>query len=120
MSKDRPRVLVVDDDEDAAGMMRSVLADRCEVSVAHSVSSAVAAWMRDRPALLIVDLHLGGMRDGIDVFQEIRRQTGSSPRAIVVSGAAEAASAGRALGVPVLYKPFDIDELYARVDAALA
>jgi DNA-binding response OmpR family regulator len=97
--------LVVEDDAAAADLVVGMLSTRWEVQVAANVPDAVERFEELRPDLLILDLRLADGKNGIDVFQAIRRRIGHSPRAILVSGADEVDDTARALHVPVMRKP---------------
>ena len=68
------RVLVVDDNRDAAetlGMLLEMLG--AQVAVVHDGTSALSAVGRHRPALVFLDLGMPGM-DGFEVARRIREQ----------------------------------------------
>ena len=70
-SNSKPRVLVVDDNIDAAnslGRLLSLLGQ--EVVVLHTGEAAVAEVRRFRPQLILLDLGMPGM-DGIETAQRI-------------------------------------------------
>jgi len=68
----------------------------------------------------VIDLRLPGGTDGIDVYQQARRELGRRPQAIFVSAADEAPSAARALNVPLIAKPFAINDLLSTFRRLLA
>ena len=68
----RHRILVVDDNRDAAqsiGMLLSFLG--AEVEVANDGAAALAAFARERPAAVLLDLGMPGM-DGYEVARRLR------------------------------------------------
>jgi CheY-like chemotaxis protein len=70
-STSKPRVLVVDDNTDAAhslGRLLSLLGQ--EVAVVHNGEAAVAEVARFRPHLVLLDLGMPGM-DGIETAERI-------------------------------------------------
>ena len=119
-SSDQIRVLVVEDDPLTANLIRAALTSAsCRIELTHDGETAVALWRATRHHLLILDLRLLGEMDGIDVYQEVRRIAGAPPRAIVISAATEAPALARALGLPIIVKPFAVKDLRAVVATAL-
>lgn len=116
----RPKILVVEDDEATVALFEEILGARWQVIVARDVGTAEREWARAQPDAIVLDIRLGGVADGVDVFQRIRQRIGSRPPTLVVSAADEADDVGRALQVPVLRKPFKVDHLVAAVEAMLA
>jgi PAS domain S-box-containing protein len=67
------RVLVVDDNEDAAESLATLLQQAGhQVSVAHDGPTALAIADRERPRVVLLDIGLPGM-DGYEVCREMRR-----------------------------------------------
>ena len=114
----RLRILLVEDDALVAKFVRVALTSY-EVDVTHSGETAVELCRAKGYDLLILDLMLSGLMDGIDVFQEVRRLKGTPPRAILVSAATEAPALARGLGLPIIIKPFNAAELREAVARAL-
>lgn len=68
-----PRVLVVDDDPDFVEIMRLALtAEGLEVSVAHSGEDALASMRVSKPDVVILDVMMQGILDGLRTVTEIR------------------------------------------------
>jgi two-component system KDP operon response regulator KdpE len=114
------RILVVDDDKQLLRAMRINLAARgYEVVLAPDGVSALAAASKQPPDLVIVDLGLPDM-DGVEVIEGIR---GWLPVGIIVLSARHLEQAKvRALDAGAddyITKPFGMDELLARIRAAL-
>jgi CheY-like chemotaxis protein len=83
-ASDEPhRVLVVEDDEDAAETL-AVLLKRWghEVHVAHNGPEALKAAQAHQPDTVLVDIWLPGM-DGYEVAERLRRQPGAEPALMV-------------------------------------
>lgn len=120
--KDRlqPRILVVEDDADTANVVSAAVAEgSSQVDIARSGEEALQRWTKERHDLLILDLKLPGEMDGIDVFQMIRKISGARPRAMIISGANEASDSARALRLPIVLKPFALEDLRATMRRAL-
>jgi two-component system KDP operon response regulator KdpE len=114
------RILVVDDEPQIRKFLRISLAARgYEVIEAASGKEAVKRCGDDRPALMVLDLGLPDL-DGEEVIRTVRRW--SSIPIIVLSvraGEREKVAALDAGANDYVTKPFGIQELLARVRAAL-
>jgi two-component system, OmpR family, KDP operon response regulator KdpE len=114
------RVLVIDDEAPILRALRINLAARkFEVSTAADGASGLAAMARDRPDVLILDLGLPDM-DGTDVIRGVRGWT-TTP-IIVLSAWGQESQKVAALDAGAddyVTKPFGMDELLARLRAAV-
>jgi two-component system KDP operon response regulator KdpE len=114
------RILVVDDDKQLLRAMRINLTARgYDVVLAPDGATALAAATRQPPDLVIVDLGLPDM-DGVDVIEGIRGWLNVG--VIVLSARHLEQAKVRALDAGAddyVTKPFGMDELLARVRAAL-
>ncbi|HUZ37319.1 MAG TPA: response regulator [Streptosporangiaceae bacterium] len=114
------RVLVVDDEAPILRALRiNLTAREYEVSTAADGTSGLAAMARDRPDVLILDLGLPDM-DGIEVIRGVRGWT-STP-IIVLSAWGQESQKVAALDAGAddyVTKPFGMDELLARLRAAV-
>lgn len=114
------RVLVVDDDPALARALAiNLRAHGYQVVVAHDGRQALAEMARAHPAVVVLDLGLPDM-DGVEVLAGIR---GWSPVPVIVLSAratsAEKVAALDAGADDYVTKPFGMDELLARVRAAV-
>ena len=117
---DTPRVLVVDDE---AALRRTLEVNLSaigyHVEVVGTGEHAVEAIARDLPDLVVLDLGLPGM-SGVDVITAVRAW---NPVPIIVLSARDAerdkVAALDAGADDYVTKPFGIDELLARIRAAL-
>ena len=116
----KQKILFVEDDAATAELVSLALSGEFDFETAPSAAVALERFEQQQPHLIIFDLRLGGGADGMAVFQEMARRLGHTPVAIVVSGADEAESVARALGVPVLRKPFTRRALRDMVHTVLA
>ncbi len=116
-------VLVVDDDERvAASLRRSLEYAGYRVSLAQDGPAALAAVHRERPALVVLDLLLPGI-DGYGVCRALRADPATADPMILMLTARDG-TADRVTGLDAgaddyLVKPFEHDELLARVRALL-
>ena len=120
MTGGRPRILVVDDEPQIRRALRANLVARdFEVDAVATGEEALAAAARNHPDLVILDLGLPGM-DGIEVVHGLR---GWTKVPILVLSARDAESekvaALDAGADDYVTKPFGMDELLARLRAAL-
>jgi two-component system, OmpR family, KDP operon response regulator KdpE len=117
---ERSRILVVDDDKQLLRAMRINLTARgYDVVLAPDGATALAAATRQPPDLVIVDLGLPDM-DGVEVIEGIRGWLNVG--VIVLSARHLEQAKVRALDAGAddyVTKPFGMDELLARVRAAL-
>jgi signal transduction histidine kinase/ActR/RegA family two-component response regulator len=117
----RRRVLVVDDNVDAADSLAEVLkALGHQVEVAHEGTAALAAASNRPPEVVLLDLGLPGM-DGYEVARRLRTaHPGDSIRLIALTGYGQEADRARArqAGFDVyLVKPADLDGLLAAIES---
>lgn len=111
-------VLVVDDEETIAEAVRARLeSEGYRVLVAGDGGQAIETAARERPDLVVLDLMLPGM-DGLEVCKELQRDRWV-PVLMLTARTEEADKvAGFAVGADdYLTKPFDPEELRARVQA---
>ena len=117
---DRRKVLVVDDESQITRVLRhSLTAHRYDVRTAADGISALDTFHDWYPDLIITDLQMPEM-DGVEFCREIRKI--SSLPIIVLSVRGEERTKVEALDAGAddyVTKPFGIDELLARVRAAL-
>jgi len=116
-----PRVLVVEDDTDIAEVLqRSLRLEGYEVRIAGDGRAGLDEVHAFLPDVVILDLGLP-MIDGIDVARALRREEDTVPILMLTArDALEARVAGLDAGADdYLVKPFDVEELKARLRALL-
>lgn len=115
------RVLVVDDEPPIRRFLRTTLtAQGYDIAEAEDGAGALEAVRRRPPDLLVLDLGLPGI-DGLEVIRRLRADGVSAP-IIVLSSRADEAGKVEALDLGAddyVTKPFGMDELLARIRAAL-
>lgn len=114
------RILVVDDSLEYLGFMEALLtAEGFEVTIASSVAAARDHLRNGRPDVIIADVRMPDMPAfGVLDLLEARAQTRDVPVLFCTGAEQEVEAAAERLrrpGTDVLFKPFDIDELLARV-----
>jgi two-component system, OmpR family, KDP operon response regulator KdpE len=117
---EKSRVLVVDDEPQITRVLRTVLTSQgYQVRVAGEGETALSNFTEWRPELVITDLYMPRM-DGVELCRRIRAL--STVPIIVLSVKGEERTKVEALDSGAddyVTKPFGIDELLARVRAAL-
>ncbi|HTR50369.1 MAG TPA: response regulator [Kofleriaceae bacterium] len=116
-------VLVVDDNAENRALARATLDDEgIRAVVARSGDEAIAAFQRERPDCILLDIRMPGT-DGIAVCEQIRTMEGGQDVAIVFLTAQRDVDtfdrAVRAGGDDFITKPFRPGELLVRVQTAL-
>lgn len=117
----RPRVLVVDDEENIAYLVSSALrlAD-LEVSTAATGEEALAACATAAPDCVVLDVMLPDL-DGFEVLRRLRARGVTTP-VLFLTARTDTADRVRGLtagGDDYIVKPFALEELVARVHVAL-
>jgi PAS domain S-box-containing protein len=121
-SEDRRRLLVVDDNVDAAEMLSVVLESAGhETVIAHDGPTALEALARFRPQVAILDLGLPVM-DGYELAQRIKQAEGDGapmPVLVALTGYGQATDRDRTRQAGFaahLVKPVDVSELLRTID----
>ena len=84
---------------------------------AATAEEALPFLSDDRVDVLLSDVVMPGGMSGIDLAREARERRPGLP-VILATGYSE--EIARATGIPILAKPYRIDELVGRIDAILA
>jgi CheY-like chemotaxis protein len=116
----RPRVLVVDDDAATRTLLELILGrSGYLVTSAESGEEAVGLLGAGVPDAIVTDLQLPAM-SGLELAVAARARCPGTPAMIVTAARHQAARAAHELGIPVMSKPFAVDDLVARVDRMIA
>lgn len=120
--RERPLILVVEDDEDARMVLSELLRPRYDVDAVGDGETALKRAAELNPDLVLLDLFLPGM-DGFGALTGLRRNSKTADTPVIflsAQGDAETKSQGLSLGAAdYLAKPFSEQELMARVDRTL-
>ncbi len=117
---EKKRILIVDDDENIAELISLYLLKECfDTEIVGDGEQALVKFKEYKPQLILLDIMLPGM-DGYDVCREIRKS--SNVPIIMLSAKGEIFD--KVLGLKIgaddyMIKPFDSNELVARVQAVL-
>lgn len=111
--KDKPSLLIVDDDETLCLVMQKAMDKRgFETRVAHNVDAAVMLAEDDPPEYAIIDLSMPG-ESGLTLISKLK-EFDEHTRIVVLTGYASVATAVEAIklgAVHYLAKPADADEV---------
>jgi two-component system NtrC family sensor kinase len=123
-----PRILIVEDDAEMVELMQSMLGlVRCEVQVAYSGDEALSLLRREAQVsreidLVLLDIMVPEM-DGYEVITRVKADPVLRNTSIIMTTALDSIS-NKTLGLGLgaddyLTKPFDPQELLARIDAVM-
>jgi two-component system response regulator QseB len=117
--KDKPRLLIVEDDTELAALLAGLIErEGYEVDVAHDGQQGLHLGLTRGYRVMVIDRRLPGI-DGLDLLSRLRRRAVTT-RVLILT--ALGAHAERVRGLDggaddYLAKPFDVDELLARIRA---
>lgn len=118
----KKRIMVVEDDF----IIKEYLKQLCEqcgcdvVGDAADAAEAFTVFQQQSPDVVLLDVRLGGKRDGVDVAKQIF-ETGSDARIVFITGSNEPPMIERINSdhpFRILIKPIKGDELREALDAA--
>jgi PAS domain S-box-containing protein len=117
------RILVVDDNVDAADAIATLLTlEGFDVATAHDPDAALARAIAARPDVVLLDIGLPGMT-GYELARRMRAHRGlAQARFIALTGYGQAGDTEQADAAGFdgyLVKPVDVAQLRARIDAVL-
>ena len=111
------RILVINDDQSTLELFQLILeAEGYEVLLSQVAIEEVSQIEQQHPHLIILDFKLGAHADGFLLLQKIRMYPPTATLPVILCTAAvgevrEQEEVLRQKGIPVIYKPFDLDEL---------
>jgi CheY-like chemotaxis protein len=110
-----PAILVVDDDPAILHTLSLVLTDEgYTVLTARNGHEALTCLHHQRPALVLLDLHLPVM-NGWDVLDTLRVHGPTVPVVVMTAGTTARAEAVRHGAAAYVHKPFELDDLLGAV-----
>ena len=114
------RILIVDDDEELAGLLSELLTrEGFRVDMQHDGPKGLAAALGGGFDLMVLDVMLPGM-DGFEILRRVRRESRLPVLMLTARGEDEDRIIGLELGADdYLPKPFNTRELVARVRAIM-
>jgi DNA-binding response OmpR family regulator len=121
MSVEQKRILIVEDDEGIARVLADNLKiDGFNVRCARTSHQALVESQSFRPDLVLLDLMLAGQASGFEICRVLRQ--GGRCGVIIVSARSQREDKLKGLGAGAddyVTKPFDMEELLARINAVL-
>jgi len=118
--KERPFIMVVDDDQEMLGLLKDLLwLEGFAVVGASNGNTALALLDEWHPDLVLLDIVMKGL-DGFEVLDIIRQRT--SVPVLMLTARSEVSSLREALALGAddyVTKPFSVVELVARIRAKL-
>ncbi len=121
-----PLILVLDDDQSILDLYQLVLEEEgYRVHLVKIAFEKVQEIEAIHPDLIILDLKMNSHTDGFLLLQKLKmyRPTKDIPVIVCTAGLEmiqEQEEIYRQKGIPILYKPFDLDELLVFVRQALS
>jgi DNA-binding response OmpR family regulator len=114
-ASDLPKILVVDDNEDNAHIIRDYLESKgYPISVAYNGNEAMTLFARENPSIVLLDVMMPG-RDGWQVCREIKSgPKGKSVRVVMVTALQDWVDKRQALETGAddyVEKPFELAKL---------
>lgn len=120
MDHNKPRILIVDDEEDILLLYKNIFKSNYNISLINNGSDAVKKANEEHFDLAIVDILMPGM-NGIEVLRKLK-ELDSSIEVIMVTASREIRPAVDSLkcgAFDYLVKPFDVDNLVSLVTKAI-
>ena len=116
------RILVIDDDEALLDLYQAILEDAgYEVSLSPTVFADASDVERLHPDLLLLDVKVSQAEDGLTQLEQLRSYPPTRSLPVILCTAASArqtrerVEALRRQGVPVIYKPFELEKLFQMI-----
>ena len=121
--KDKNKVLIVDDISENRKLLANIIAGNtdCGIMMAADGNSVLEAIENDLPDLILLDIMMPEM-DGFQMARHLQEKKSTSEIPIIfITSVTDVESKVRALkrGVDYITKPFNKDELLARINAQL-
>ena len=118
MGDQRPRLLLIEDDPKLGPVMREVLDEVYEVTLENNGDSGFSAAVVGTFDVMIVDRRLPG-GDGLNIIEALRNKGVATPMLVLTAlGTIHDKVRGLDAGAnDYLVKPFEFDELFARLRA---
>lgn len=120
------RILVINDDQAILELFRLMLEQEgYEVHLSEISYEDVRDVEKLQPDLIILDLKIGHHESGLHLLQKLRMYRPTEVIPIIICTAAidvmrEQEGTLKQKGIPVVYKPFDVDELLRVVHSSLS
>lgn len=126
MADDSPLIVVSNHDHHFLGLMHGLLVEEgYRVVVLQSASGMYQTVLRERPALVIIDTPIHELDEGWHLLVMLRLNPRTTALPILICSTntqrmRDNAERLEAMGCKLLAKPFDIEEMLARIDELLS
>lgn len=120
-SASRPRVLVIDDDDEVCEVLREALTDEgfAVATVPHG-AAALDLVKHHQPAVIILDLRMPIM-DGWSFAEQYRRTAKPAASLILLSAIRDLDEAAKRIGATAwIAKPFELEEVVQKIERCIA
>ena len=117
----RPRVLVIDDDDDICEVLREALTDEgyAVATVPHG-AAALELVKHHQPAVIILDLRMPIM-DGWSFAEQYRRTAKPAASLILLSALKDIEESAKRIGAAAwVQKPFELDHVVSTIEHCIA
>lgn len=122
LAKRRPRLAAFDDDGDIVSLLQVLLVPVGPVvttGITRTIEEALAVVEREKPDVVITDLHFLGTGSGIDLARQIREKSEDTVL-ILLSASVESLSSGDGTVFDgIVRKPFGSEELVQAIQNGL-
>jgi len=123
MEENKRSILVVDDIPEDIKIMEKVLESKYQVIPAYNGQEGIDKAIAEQPDIILLDIMMEGMDEGYEVCDILKKCEATRDIPVIFVSARTQVSdkvRGFSLGADdYITKPFDLDELSARVDAAV-
>lgn len=119
------RIAVIDDDQPILDLMQELFREQGWDAILHTdARTAVQMVQQEHPDAVLLDLWLDSAVTGWQILTQLKADPSTSGIPVIILSGAVGELESRASwlaehGVPVLAKPFTLDELYETIEAAL-
>ncbi len=117
----KPKILIIDDDQNLAGDLEMFLSDQYQCILTHSYKAGKQAFQPATFSVVFLDIHLGGKKNGLDLLRDIRQQDVLTP-VIMITRYADVKTVVTAIKAGAndyLNKPIRFPELKLRLEKVL-
>jgi CheY-like chemotaxis protein len=119
-------IAVVDDDQSLLDLMTDLLSERSwQVLALRDSATAYESLLVAQPDAILLDIRLSGTQSGWDILDRLQAHPATQPIPVILWSGVTGDLDGKqewllARGIPVLSKPFEVDDLFGYLDDALA
>jgi len=69
---EKPKILYVEDHLESALLVRTLLKNKCEVSITETYEETIDFLKDNKVDLILLDINLPGKKDGVDLVKELK------------------------------------------------